>query len=67
MEKRIKIPKVEKQTKVYINRTGITETRKALKVVCKKQTIEGIEIPQGYEIWLPGLSIESVNNSFSSV
>lgn len=65
---RIKIPKVnpDKLITVFVYRTGMIETKNALMVRCQKQTIEGINIPAGYEIWLPGQGTPCVYNSFSS-
>lgn len=65
---RIKIPKVNPDylIDVFVYRTGMIETKNALLVRCQKQTIEGVEIPAGYEIWLPGIGTSSVHNSFSS-
>lgn len=54
-------------TWVKIQRQGIVETKGAMKVLCKKQEIEGITIPSGFEIWLPGQNIESVKKSFSHI
>lgn len=49
----IKIPKVTAEyTEVEINRTGIVITKNGgQKIALKKQTIEGIQIPQGFEVW----------------
>mgnify|MGYP003618714600 FL=1 len=44
----------------------MVETKNALRVICKKQIIEGLEIPQGYEIWIPNSNIQTVTNAFSS-
>lgn len=51
---------------VIVQRTGMIETKNALLVRCVKQVIEGITIPQGYEIWLPNQCAESIKNRFSS-
>jgi hypothetical protein len=48
-----------------IQRGKIIETKKALKVRCVKQEIEGVIIPQGFEVWLPNESIEGLVNGFS--
>ena len=64
----IKIPKVDpaKSFEILINRTGIIETPKALVVTCKKQIIEGVTIPSGYEIIVPNATLLSVDFGFSS-
>ncbi len=49
----IKIPKVtDEWTEVAINRTGIIVTKNGgQKIQLKKQTIKGVVIPQGFEVW----------------
>lgn len=64
----ISIPKVDPD-KVYdlrIQRTGIVETGKALRVRCVKQEVEGVTIPRGYEVWLPYECGEGIIKGFSS-
>lgn len=67
-QKTFKLPKLNEQHlyDVYVQRTGMIETKKALMVRCVKQTIEGVEIPNGFEMWIPQLGISSVHNGFSS-
>jgi hypothetical protein len=62
--KSIKIPKVDPNGlyDLKIQRGKIIETKKALKVRCVKQEIEGVIIPQGFEVWLPNESIEGLVN-----
>lgn len=64
----MKIPKVNPDhlVDVIVQRTGMIETKKALLVRCVKQEIEGVTIPNGYEIWIPDQGITSVRNGFSS-
>ena len=49
----IKIPKVTAEfTEVEINRTGIITTKNGgQRITLKKQVIEGVEIPHGFEVW----------------
>ena len=65
MAKNIRIPKVESHhlIEVLINRTGIVDTGKALKLTTKKQVIAGLEIPAGHQFWTPSCVI---TNEFSS-
>lgn len=63
----IKIPRIAtKSVWIEVQRQGMIETRKAVRVKCKKQIIEGIEIPSGFELWVPG-SIEDIRNGFSTI
>lgn len=68
VKRRMAIPRVdpEKAYDIFIYRTGMIETKNALLVRCKKQEIEGITIPRGYEIWVPSAGETSVRNGFSS-
>jgi len=65
---KIRIPKFNDNDliDVYIQRTGMIETKGALLVRCVKQEIEGITIPRGYEIWIPGGCLLSVQRQYSS-
>lgn len=67
MSTSIRFPKLDDNclVSVEINRSGVTQTPRALKVCLKGQCIEGVEIPQGTQVWIPGLSIDSINSSFS--
>ena len=64
----VRIPKVNPDhlIDIIIQRGGMIETRNALLVRCIKQDIEGLTIPNGYEIWLPNQSAATINNGFSS-
>jgi hypothetical protein len=49
------INKRRASTKVKINRTGIVDTGKAMKVVLSRQTLpNGVKIPAGFHVWVPG-------------
>lgn len=64
---RIKIPKCDpkKTYHLIIQRGGIEESNKAYKVLCQKQVIEGVTIPQGYEVWIPS-SGSTISHEYSS-
>lgn len=66
--KLVKFPKVdpEKHFKIRIQKTRIEQSPNAIRIRCTKQIIEGIIIPNGFEIWMPG-SIESVQNRYSNI
>lgn len=66
--KTVKFPKLKEHDlyDLYVQRTGMIETKNALMVRCVKQKIEGVVIPNGLEIWIPSIGITSVHNSFSS-
>lgn len=66
--KKIRIPKLnpEHLYDVKIQRGGVIETKNAVMVRCIKQEIEGVTIPNGFEIWIPG-NINSIYRGFSSV
>lgn len=63
----MRIPKSnpKKTYKLVIQRGGIEETAKAYKVICQKQEIEGVTIPQGFEVWIPN-SGSFLDHTFSS-
>ena len=67
--KKVKFPKIAegKHVVLRIQKTGIVETRNALKVRCQKQVIEGVTIPNGYEIWIPQGCVDMVRNPFSNI
>jgi hypothetical protein len=63
---KIKIPKYDDEdlVEVEINRTGIIETRRgAMRVTLKKQTLLGVEIKHGCDVWVPGGVV--IRNEFS--
>lgn len=65
--KKIKIPKVIENDyySLEINRGDIIETvRGATRITCKRQIIEGIEIPKGLQIWLRD---GYISNEFSGI
>jgi len=65
--KTVRFPKLI-HTNVYeikIQRGQIAETKKACRFRLIKQEIEGVTIPNGFEVWIPGLSASGVKNSFS--
>jgi hypothetical protein len=53
--KTIKFPKFKDEAlvDVVIQRGGFTYTDTAAHVRCQKQTIEGVEIPEGFDFWYP--------------
>lgn len=54
MSKSIKIPKVNPTDliEIQIYKTGIIETKNGATLIrCKKQVIEGVTIPRGFEFW----------------
>jgi hypothetical protein len=67
--KTVRFPKIAegKHVVLRIQKTGIVETRNALKVRCQKQVIEGVTIPNGYEIWIPQGCVDMVRNPFSNI
>jgi len=52
---KIKIPKVAVDGLFCfkIHRGGYVQTEKAIKVILHKQMFEGVQIPNGLEIWIP--------------
>lgn len=60
--KLIHIPKIEgdNMVTIEIQKGGIIETKKALLVRCTKQIIEGVTIPNGYEVWIPAGCVELI-------
>lgn len=66
--KSFKLPKVKPDGlfEVVVQRTGMIETKNALIVHCQKQVIEGVTIPQGFEICLPNQNEGCIKNSYSS-
>lgn len=65
---KIKIPKVDpdKSFRLYIQRGQIVETKKAMRVRLKKQVVEDVLIPEGFEVWIPEGIVECIVNPFSS-
>lgn len=63
-----KLPKLDhdKWVEVVIQRGGYVDTGKATHVRCQPQEIEGVAIPQGFEIWVPFGSILGPHRSHST-
>ncbi len=66
MSKSFKIPRLKPDDlfEVEIYRTGVIETRNGATLIkCKKQVIEGVTIPRGFEFWN---SEGYIHNEFSA-
>lgn len=65
--KAFRLPKLNptEQYAVKIQRGQIVETKGAMRVRCCKQEIEGVQIPNGFEIWIPGANTACISRSFS--
>lgn len=65
MVKTIRFPKLEhgKLYSLRIQKQGYEITPKSIKVRCRKQLVEGVEIPNGFEIYIAG---GLVHHEFSS-
>ena len=63
----IHIPKVadDQLYEFAIMRGEIVETYRAMKVKLQKTEFMGVEIPRGYEVWIPGGHLASIKNGFS--
>lgn len=66
--KTFKLPKLDPEELflIKIQRGQIVETKGAMRVRCCKQELEGVIIPNGFEIWIPGGTTSSIKKSFSS-
>jgi len=62
--KTIKFPKLDPKgyTNLYVQKSQkIPETYKAACFRLKKQVVEGIEIPEGTDVWFPNMCSSSVH------
>ena len=64
---KINIPKVDpkKVYKLIIQRGGLVESKNALRVRLQRQTVAGLLIPEGFEMWAPGQALSSINGQSS--